>query len=163
MYGNVVFGERGIHDPPAAFVERDLLHERQAKPHDDAAAKLARRCLGVEDAPAIERAKEASHPYFARHLVHANFAEQSAVTVHGPMSELKRHWRFRFDRHLLAPCAPQNRGVAFPSRLIGESAETAIETADLVDAKTSQRRVVAGKLQKFLHQCAMRRNYRRAD
>jgi hypothetical protein len=93
---------------PAAFIEHDLLRGREAEPHDDAAAELARRRLGVEDSPAIKRTEETADAYFAGHNVHPNFAEQSAVAVHRPMSELERHRRFGLDRHLLAPRAAKD-------------------------------------------------------
>jgi hypothetical protein len=128
----VILGERGIHDPPVALIEHDLLHEREAKAHDDAAAELTRRRLGVEDAAAIERAKETADAQFARHGVLPDLAEQSAVAVHGPMSELKRHRRLRLDRHLLTPSTAQDRGIVLMSGLVVEGGQPTFETARLI-------------------------------
>src|SRR5580704_16464147 len=122
MHGHVILGERGIHDPPGALVKRNLLHEREAEAHDYAAAKLARRRLGVEDPAAIKGAEEAAHAQFACDDIHPNLAEQRAVAVHRSVLQLERHWRFRFDRHLLALGPAENRSIAFPPGLIVKSA-----------------------------------------
>src|SRR3984957_2649551 len=121
MHRHVILGERRVHDAPGALVERNFLHEREAEPHDDAAAELTRRRLGVEDAPAIERAEEAADAQLASDDVHSDLAKQGAVAMHGPMLQLERHRRLGLDGHLLATGAAEDRNVAFPTGFLVES------------------------------------------
>ena len=97
MHRDVVFGERGIHDPARSRIEPCFLHKGETKPHDDATAELAQSSLGFQDAPAIERTKKTAHSYLASHRIHAYFAEHRAVAVHRPVLELHRRGSFRFD------------------------------------------------------------------
>ena len=84
--------------------------------------------------------------------VHPNLAKQGAMAVHGPMSELKPHWRLRLDRYFLVLGPTENRGVALSAGLVSESAEPAVEAAHFLGTKASQRRVIARELQEFLHE-----------
>src|ERR1700689_357070 len=53
---DMVFGEARVHDPAVTIVKLSFLHQSHPQPHDDAAAKLTPRGLGIDDAPGIEGA-----------------------------------------------------------------------------------------------------------
>ena len=114
----MVFGERRIHDPPAALVEFGRFSQGQTEAHDDATAELACCQARVENPAGIERAQEARHAGFAGDGIDPHFAELRAVGMHRELLHLHRRRRIRVGRNFLYAGAREDRDVAFEPRRI---------------------------------------------
>jgi hypothetical protein len=90
MNRDVIFGEAWVHDPTVTVVKKSLLHQGQAQTHDDAAAKLTARGLGIDDAPGVEGTQEAADACFAGDATDPHFAEHRAIRMHRPVHHLER-------------------------------------------------------------------------
>src|SRR5438128_11043877 len=54
LYGDVIFGERGIDDAPGTIVEHGFLGQCHTDAHDDAATELRNCRFWIQDASSIE-------------------------------------------------------------------------------------------------------------
>jgi len=52
---DMIFCEAWVHDSAVTLVKLSFLHQGHAQPHDDAAAKLTARGLGIDDPPGCRR------------------------------------------------------------------------------------------------------------